>query len=80
MINDIIKKSKNGWNKCKKVVVFMAQHTPTMNILHVLIQPRNEYIACPYATQRQNPCVNRAIKNLFIRAHEMDKTNEFFLN
>ena len=39
-----------------------------------------EYIACPHATQRQKPCVNQAIKNMFISAHEMDRTNEFFLN
>ena len=41
---------------------------------------KTEYIACPHATQRQNPRVNQAIKNLFIPAHEMDRTNEFFLN
>jgi len=23
---------------------------------------KTEYVACPHATQRQNPCVNQAIK------------------
>jgi len=41
---------------------------------------KTQYIACPHATQRQNPCANQAIKNLFTHTHEMDRTNEFFLN
>ena len=40
----------------------MAQHTPTLNMLHVLMQRKPEYIACLHATPRQNPCVNQAIK------------------
>ena len=31
--------------------ILVAQHTPKLNILHALMQPKTEYIACPHTTQ-----------------------------
>ena len=47
----------------------MSSCNENLNILHVLMQPKDK-----------NPCVNQSIKNMFILAHEMDRTNECFLN
>ncbi len=41
--------------------ILTAQHTPKLNILHVLMQPKTKYIACPHATERL--CVNQAMNS-----------------